>query len=307
MIKNVFYSILIVLVFCEPSFSQLSTTPAQITGLPMYYIPSFAGNLGRVRVASENFYKYSDYNKTFSTMVSVDGFVPKLSSGVGFFLGYDNYSNKPGTGYDYHSNYSSMGFIFAPKISIKGKYTLSPGLSLTGNNVHKYMGEHIAAVYDPKNFEPHYVDFSAKYVTQNKFTEKASLLFNTKKFYIGAAFNCSVKKLSLWNIILQTGATFQRTDESKFSFSPNVVWSQLYSREIYYYTTKRTLHQYSPTNVNLNFRYQKVLFGLNYYSFMVGFQHKNFRVMYNTNIKLTQNTITLRLLFSNKESKRSNF
>ena len=312
MIKNTIYCIALLLCFSAGTFAQQSYSPAQITGLPMHYIPSFAGNIGSLRLANETqSFNEKGYYKELTTFVSVDGFIPKLSSGLGAYIGYNDQRNKYSS-VKQQSKMVDLGLVFAPKISIKGKYTLSPAISVNANIYEYYSEAYSYPITSDWNL-PYdtLINVPAGYTSKYQMTEKLSLLFNSKKMYIGAAFNTQLENLTSWNILVQAGATFQRTDESKFSFSPSVIWQSLYSRSVleYYLNNKltRNEHRFVPSNVNLNFRYQKVLFGVGYYGFMAGFQHKNFRIQYSANGYLTRNTITLRLLLNTKNSNRINY
>ncbi len=293
-----------VLFFGTDSEAQVLYDPAQITGLPMHYIPSFAGNLGSLRIASESqlYHRGTAFNDFYS-VASIDGFMPKISSGLGGFVSFYD----PSAAY-YNLNYKStaIGLVIAPKISIKGKYTISPGLSVTTTYI-----ETKREPYEYYTVDPGYGTIFVPRVYKEKYrvSETVSLLVNTKKLYLGTAFNSELQNFSTWQLSIQAGATFQRTETSKFSFSPNILWivSNITDRnEQSSFSIGSINRQLLPFNANLNFRYRKVLFGIGP-GFMAGFQSKNFRFMYTTNQNLSSHSITLRVLFNHKDSQKINY
>jgi hypothetical protein len=123
---------------------------------------------------------------------------------------------------------------------------------------------------------------------------RIGLLFNTNKYYVSysiAVLNrdmFSVHNQQRTNLIttldtsysytssqrflsyLQAGYTFQRTPQSKFSFTPQVM-VQIDHNNPYY--------KLASVAFNLNFKYQQFIFGVNNQGWHVGWQTDKIRLM----------------------------
>lgn len=234
-----------------------------IGAVPVNYIPSFAGNANQSRISSYSTYQSIMSSKVFSQTLSYDDFLPKLSTGFGIKAEYQNFK----AGDFYSSSIMKAELIVAPKISIKGKYTISPGFALT---------------YAKQSFETD-TSVSSFFIgdtTISNFNYKASLLFNSKKFYAGYTWEISPLNLVLGyssgffhHHYIQAGYTYQRSEESKFAFTPQVLlkfhfWNDKVNRFL----------QLVPT-LNLNFRYEQFLGGIGNRHIMLGWQNDKLKVM----------------------------
>lgn len=115
---------------------------------------------------------------------------------------------------------------------------------------------------------------------------RAAILVNAPKWYVGYSIdlfthneirysstdfgvNFGRRFRSYW----QFGYTFQRSSESKFSFTPQLLFLTnipAYGDDFRYF---------GFTALNLNFRYQKVIWGLSNAGLHVGLQTKRLRLM----------------------------
>lgn len=245
--------------------------------LPMQYNPSFAGETGAGRLSTSSSYQiytlaptspdaHRDHN--FSTYSSYDQFIPGIGTGIGITTGYLGVR-----GLNAHLNAYYISAAIAPKISIKGKYTLSPSLDLS--------------------FLPYRTLFngSSNPSTTSQgvsLSSKAGLLFNSNKYYIGYSVVIFIRnKVSLpekttfyykdFLSYLQFGYTFQRSPESKFSFTPQFALSLSEKR-----------HPDDDVvgfdGINLNFKYTQYIGGFNNSGVHLGYQNEKMRLMVSKSI-----------------------
>jgi hypothetical protein len=238
--------------------------------LPMQYNGSFAGEAGSPRISTNAGFTSghslpAGYDPGgFQQHISFDQFVPALSTGFGVGV-YGTQTLK--------SPYGAWGFsaAVAPKISLKGKWTLSPSLDLSYDGVHD---------------------------EDQQWRSRAGLLVNTHNFYLGysvavfdqAALGAGVRQRFSWwltrySSCLQIGYTFQRSPDADFSFTPQLA----------FYTGYR---QYGPQGeynrfvanlfraFHLNFRYKRFLWGVNNTGVHVGWQSHRMRLTASNAISL---------------------
>jgi hypothetical protein len=151
-----------------------------------------------------------------------------------------------------------MTVAFAPKISLKGKYTISPSIDFTYG-----IGEY-------KSTFNTVTDVDSMYNINNYgINSRAGILFNTNKFYVGYTVNVlrrSIRNSQInpvnngpkgwFESYLQAGYTFQKNSDSKFSFTHQVVieiGKSDYDKRIFY----------GLAGYNFNFRYNRFIWGLN--------------------------------------------
>jgi hypothetical protein len=259
--------------------------------LPMEYNSSFAGQAGSPRLNTA--FKYSTRgsletsgHRSWNYAASYDQFIPAISSGISVTTirsattaNFSNNTHPPATynpGELTYLNNNMVSVAIAPKIPIKGKYTLSPALDL--------------------NY--HYVDFqNTPFISVDEATftksiwqSRASLLFNTDKYYIGLStyllnpplgpeYNTvNIHRFARNATHLQMGYVFRRSEESNFSFTPQVVLAYGLSRRFTMYPSAG--YNYFPISViNLNFMYKQVSWGVNNTGLHLGWQTNNFRIM----------------------------
>lgn len=250
--------------------------------LPMEYNGSFAGEAGDARLNLNSSYLSEHItgifkNRQFAGALSYDQFVPSLRSGVGVYAGFaegnaDLHTTTNGPIKELGMNTGFVGLSIAPKISIKGKHTLSPSISLL------------------------YREGTSKEDGVERFNTWAvgstiGLLWNTANYYIGFSFNGpsyvevngvrpAYNRLSNYHFYstLQAGYTFQRSPESHFSFTPQIVvsvtkpfWNETLNFQSF-------LWEYIP-GYNLNFRYKKFIWGVNNEGIHVGLQTEQLRLI----------------------------
>jgi hypothetical protein len=263
------------------AFGQ-QTTNLPLGALPMQYNGSFAGEAGSPRISSNfgfgngiGFRQGGYYRGSFQQQITYDQFVPGLSTGIGLGLQAAQQTSSSNT-----SNLRGFSLAVAPKISLNGKYTLSPSLSLE-----------YAAVHAPTRN----VLFNDTLIVLNAYNTKhwqsrAGLLFNTSKFYVGYsvdimdhfAYNYhkgqALRRLDRFSSYLQMGYTFQRSPESHFSITPQVAVYIGHGGFVYKNTYNRfgfNLFQ----GYNLTFRYKQYIWGFNNMGLQAGWQGRRLKVM----------------------------
>jgi hypothetical protein len=254
--------------------------------LPMQYNGSFAGETGSPRLNTLVGWSYNRYfAKNYRTYASYDQFIPALRSGVGLTAGYGRTmygGERFGRGYAGRGYGAYFSAAIAPKFSMGGKLTLSPSLDL--------------ALYSGGNTFTHpQIQLRQEY-RGSTIRSRVGLLLNTEKFYAGYSvhlvdrFNTysendtaslrTAGRTERFTSYWQFGYTFGRGTESKFSFTPQLVFTtgtRQYAR--------RRFVLFSPADFNLNFRYKKVIWGLNTTGVHVGWQTDKLRIMLSDNLQ----------------------
>ena len=252
--------------------------------LPMQFNGSFAGEAGVPRVSIIGSYYWHrapsvvEWNSYHSDL-SYDQFIPAIRSGVGLSVGGYKWESlwEPERQIEGESYYVALAV--APKISIKGKYTLSPSIIVRyddGNSTSKE--SQVAATFRSK-----------------RVTSQFGLLWNTPKYYIGYSFNgfshselegeslsngiktpvVNIKRPYRFNSLLQAGYTYQRSSESNFSITPQLVIRVIYPDR----GSGESLFRSYVEAYNLNFRYKKFIWGVNNAGVHVGLQTERLRLM----------------------------
>lgn len=177
-----------------------------------------------------------------------------------------------------------MSLSIAPKFSFKGKYTLSPAVEINAN-------------FKNTNYD----HFSQKLERVNSSVNpefRLGLAFNARKFYVGVAYHIDgtlgkdrggrdgvqgeifTSTSPRW--YLQMGYNFQRREDSKFSFSPQIICGGYK----FHHNYVQQDHSYIDIDMilNLTFRYKQIVWGISYevegLKAIVGWQKKNFRIAY---------------------------
>ena len=289
-----------------PFFSYGQQLRAPLGALPMQYNSSFAGEAGGPRISSSFTLQPKLPWRTghsYAWYTSYDQFIPALRSGIGVMVGRggmsssDNYyylSPDPLGRDDFKSNDYLFSVSIAPKISIRGKYTLSPSIDFTHGQ------EDFSRIRENEEAAPSNSSYSNYSNQLRHWQSRIGLLFNTNKYYIGysiAVLNrdiFSVQNQQRTNLItildtsysytrpqrvmsyLQAGYTFQRTPQSKFSFTPQVMVGIDHNSS---YPIKL-----ASVAFNLNFKYQQFIFGVNNQGWHVGWQTDKIRLMLTNSI-----------------------
>jgi type IX secretion system PorP/SprF family membrane protein len=239
----------------DPTFSQFST-------IPLYYNPAFAGSAEKPRLTAIARDQWQ--GRYMTGYLSYDQAVRALHGGIGLSV-LDDYSG--------HSrNEFYTGLSYAPKFTLSKKIGVSPGLTVgymhTTINM-QYLTAPNGSVYHDPGIVP----------KQDNFDLSAGLLINTKKFYAGFAANHFLpgdKHILPVKYVVQSGYTFQKSDESDFSASIGVIY--------------QVQNPFSYFQTNISFRYKWIMAGvgssgntrltgmLGYYSkrFIVGYSYEYF-------------------------------
>lgn len=285
MIKYIYIFILFMLSFYHNAYCQ--DPPIGI--LPMYYNPSFAGSVGNSRICFNGAYAYqsNDYGRSqnfydinftrYGFFSSFDRFYPGIKSGLGFSVErIDQKETFKGPNYEWQLDLvqSIVTAVFAPKLSIKGKYTLSPSIDLSFINQDILYNE----TYNSEN--------SIYDIDKNGITSRVGILFNARQYYIGYAvrlYNSELNEIGNYKYdfysILQLGYTFQKDEDSKISFTPQLALPIHSKANQWDQTTE--LPSY-----NLSFRYSSfILSALSQFEyiyptgFQVGWQNSGWRLL----------------------------
>ena len=250
--------------------------------LPMEYNPSFAGSVGNSRIVSNFIYKepYDGLNYSVSGLyefdLSYDNYFPALRSGIGIVTKVGSYDVDRYSGIDLKIWNTSTELAIAPKISINGKYTLSPSMSLKYNKFFTYHTE-------------------TWHRSSDNFYSKFGLLFNASHYYIGYAAEYHYGSSGL-TTALQFGYTFQKSIDSKFSFTPQFALPIIISPGIYVYWP----------SYNLSFRYGSFILGaISQFEytyptgFQLGWQNKGWRILLSNDFTDRYiSNLTLRYIFN---------
>lgn len=283
------------------SFQGVRNVPLGV--LPMQYNSSFAGESNGARFSSAMAYKndiaspFNQQAQMFGSHLSYDQFIPALRSGIGISLNRESewfnlkdQSNSRTTGG--RSNIGVEGEVYhyrlsaaiAPKISIKGKYSFSPSIDFT---FAKGKGE-------SQLFIENQAGESGNFNT-NRLQSRVGLLFNTDKYYLGISTyildysqmfssrdpqgESRISRSTEWLVTwVQAGYTFQRSAESKFSFTPQIAYRispTTFSGD--FQTNSHILDAF-----NFTFRYDKFIGGFNNTGVHLGFQNEKLRFLLGT-------------------------
>ena len=265
-----------------PAWGQIrETVPLGV--LPMQYIGSFAGEAGAPRLNLNGQYSYRKSfagfgpqgmnffrDQTYDFSMSYDQFIPAIRSGVGLTAAVSTRLSDANSFSYFHSRGDTryLALSVAPKISIKGKYTLSPSVDLI------YAG----SSYDTGD------SGGTSERRGEGFGSRIGVLWNTSKYYIGYSFS-GINSFRLdgekipyrFESALQVGYTFQKSADSHFSFTPQLA---LHLRHTY---TELSVYRSNVGRVlggfNLNFRYKKFIWGLNNTGIHLGIQNDRLRLM----------------------------
>jgi hypothetical protein len=248
-----------------------------VGALPTTYNPGFAGEAGAMRIASYSSLDYSRIVKldgkhwySSRTAISVDNFLAKIHSGIAITAGYQT------AGFFYTNQSGSLAI--SPKFSFKGKHTFAPFVDFS------FVHYQFRYPYFPSN--PYPTNYN-----KNSSGIRTGFLINSSRAYFGLSANIFdyvtattplIKErsrfLSEMSYHVQTGYTFQRTPEAKFSFTPQIVIS--YSRfnlEDQQSHVSRKYAAISLIDLSMMVRYKKLVTGFNCSGIVVGFQNSRLK------------------------------
>ncbi len=306
-------------VFCT---TEIYSQSSLIGTLPMQFNPAFAGGAGCPRIGTSSHVVIYNYKSPFSNFgtykynrqnfaFSYDNFIPKINSGIGIQGGYSRlaYNGWQTNNLDLTQDIF-LGLSIAPKFSFKGKYTLSPAVEIKANFKNTNY-EHFSQKWEPvkSSINPEF---------------RLGLAFNARKFYTGLSYHINgslgnerggriygvngnrfTSTSPIW--LVQLGYNFQKREDSKFSFSPQIVFARYnYQVEDIY---KNAITTRSDLYLNLIFRFKKVIWGTTYGGYegiklIVGWQNKNIKIAYLHGGGLTANyngEVSLRYIFNCKK------
>ncbi|GAL83220.1 hypothetical protein MYP_446 [Sporocytophaga myxococcoides] len=329
--KNIYFLFLMIVVvgMSEKTFAQ----SRWIGIMPMEFNPSFAGNTGGHRIVALGGYEHSGgrakqtspnssigFMKLNSPLASIsyDNFIPKIGSGIGFYMSSRKYSSGSREDENTYTSFDAFkaGLIISPKISIRGKYTIAPSIGLNYKKLrYDYQPSELLIDFDSLNYKPEHYKSDIFYLT-------AGLLFNTENFYIGYAhylptFNGARQKNSFYEEryishnkhnyyyldkqygIIQAGYKFQKSKDSKTSYLlQKMIWTN----------RKLDLITLFISNLSFVFKYRKVLLGISttdHFLAGVGFQTSKIKIFYSQNLDYINyqysGELSCRVLIPNKK------
>ena len=260
--------------------------------LPMEYNPSFAGSVGNTRLVTD--FRYSNSKNSLSgdglgLSFSVDKFIPKIHTGIGIVA--KGFTAIPINDKEDKYQYGDFSLIVAPKISIKGKYTISPSIDID------YLDINFPGNGYPFTENARFSGFSGNF----------GILFNAHNYYIGYALRI-FKSDDLKNIYsdnlysaIQIGYSFHK-DNSKLSFTPQLAIPIIGNQDI----------STSWPSYNLGFRYDKFIlspvsqFDYAYPTgFQLGWQNKGWRLLFSNEFAGGyNNNLTFRYIFNQDKKSR---
>ncbi|EMR03095.1 hypothetical protein [Cesiribacter andamanensis] len=248
--------------------------------MPTQYTGAFAGETGSPRLNLYTGYVWRHFPSRerinfYAFALSYDQFIPALRTGIGFSAHRragrieqlsDNQEGYYPSVLDLRDQYYALDI--APKFSIKGKYTLSPFITLN---------------YLKGSNKQNWLDYQLE-----GFGSRLGILWNTPKYYIGYSFNGidgyqapdGRKPQKHFTSYLQAGYTFQKSSDANFSVTPQLVLlitSPYHKYGVGVYA-KNKLDQYVEA-FNLNFRYKQFIWGVNNAGIHLGFQSERLRLM----------------------------
>jgi hypothetical protein len=181
----------------------------------------------------------------------------------------------------YRESLAGFSVAVAPKISLNGKYTLSPSLNL----------EYTAVQAPTSTVTINDTSLVRHGYTSKHWQSRAGLLFNTNKFYVGYSvdimndwdFNSDnglqrSRRLDGFNSYLQLGYTFQRSPESDFSITPQVAFYMGHENSGWNKTFDK-LGIYLFQGYNVTFRYKQFIWGVNNMGVHGGWQSRRLKLM----------------------------
>jgi hypothetical protein len=272
MINKIAFLFFLAVVFGSTVLQAQRMIPAG--ALPTRYNGGFAGEAGVPRVASFSYFTDTDYMifsdpplrsnwTSVGSLISVDHFLKKIRSGVAFTVGHERS--------DYFS-YTAASLAISPKFSFRGKYTFAPFVDLSFVR-ENFLWE---AGLTPAPYK------------RNDYILKTGFLINSEKAYVGISAEVfdfttttysdnKIRFLSEIKYVLQAGYTFQRKPDSKFSFTPQILFTyQRYNTGLY--SGLEDWYDDTALDINLSFRYKKFITGLNNTGIMFGFQNDRFKL-----------------------------
>jgi hypothetical protein len=283
-------------------FSYGQALEAPLGALPMQYNSSFAGEAGGPRFSSsftlQPRFKLGT-GHSYELYTAYDQFIPAIRSGIGVMVGRGGTLSSSSYSYANQLNKNSvkgndylLSVSVAPKFSIQGKYTLSPSIDFTHMQGNTLV---INETEGPSFANSSYSNFQSQY-----WQSRIGLLFNTNKYYIGYSIavlsrgmlvvddqqktnstttldtSNSYRSSARFLSYLQAGYSFQRTSQSKFSFTPQVM-VRIGNNSSFPY--RLGTYRLELVDINLNFKYQQFIFGVNNQGVHVGWQTDKIRLM----------------------------
>lgn len=283
--------------------TKVNAQDAGVGTLPMMYNGGFAGEAGVPRLAGFSSFRRSVFvergtlsaerGKDYGTFLSYDSFLKKIHSGVGITVGH-YYSDN-----NYDLKNTSMALAISPKFSYNGKFTVAPFADFTfiHSTVSDYPEVPVSPPYGFKstnyrgvaragfliNSDHAYIGFSME-VWQFKGAEERTFRFNPPQGVFVQPFNA----------YFQAGYTFQRNPESKFSFTPQLVFG---------FHRNNGERDNRIRDVSLCFRYQKLIWGISRNGLMVGYQDKALKLQASY---IPNNSATIALRYTFRKTKTEN-
>ena len=251
----------------------------QISNASILYHPSFAGSKNGLRIGLGSSYRGPERNNDKNYFVSIDAPIKKISGAFGISSSYSNcdWTVKKFNDYSLNLTYAQ---IFTIRNNERAEIiSIRPALSLNYyKNDLKY-----------RPFDDYDLDYQPIEINTEVLRLTPSILITGKKYFVGAKYKSSllsgcrdfidnkfkIGEYYYFNVI--GGYTFQRKPESKFSFTPIIAF------QFDKYFTERNKDSFISyisvlDDINLTFKYGKLLTGFNLYCLLLGYQSDKLRV-----------------------------
>ncbi|HYC84972.1 MAG TPA: hypothetical protein VEB86_07110 [Chryseosolibacter sp.] len=262
------------LITCTHAQSFYGTRPqAPLGALPFLYNGGFAGEAGGPRISSYSFLKHTQFSDSWpgdenlfntGTYIGADHFFKKMRSGVGVLVGQQ--------GNDFTYRNTNLSATISPKFSHRDQFTFAPFATLDFARLQ--------LLPDGYFFK------SGHDISQ--YTASAGFLINSQRGYIGLSveavrwFGGSSTTVAADQLQhhLQAGYTFQKTPQSNFSFTPQLLVSfqHLEFPNQPPSQTVTTRNRIALADLNLVCRYKKFIGGINLDGVMLGYQNARFKL-----------------------------
>lgn len=282
-----------------------STTYSQV--LPVSLIPtenngSFAGMSDQSRLIINNSHNSANISRP-SFFASYDSFLKLLSTGVGIsihnydystnYVSFDNlidesdpdqtdnfFNNTINYQHNYRETVASLSV--APKLSLKGKYTISPSLKFTYGQGNVRLIRDDVQVYN-RNLENVNVVAGIAVNTYRSYIGYSIMVYGQDKIDFSKRYiSNNPPIIGKYYSVLEGGHTFFRKNESRFTFTPQLAVF------IYNFEGDETV-SIRKIKANARFKYSNILYGhsaglingSSYVAAHIGWQNDNFRIILN--------------------------
>ncbi len=257
--KVLFVALILFTVSAQGQYVQFNKTS-------LYNNPAFAGSAGLARLSTAH--SILESNGTSSHFMAYDQFIPELYGGVGVYLNRSNMTSI----WKARKN-TSFSMMYSPKFTYnENRLTIAPAIGISGHA--KYFNYNLIGTSDDN-------EDTSRIERKFEAALNTGILINTKKTFIGVTWSdVGRTRLGLsgrhgpqFFTQFQFGKTFEKNKKG-ISFTPVALLN---------INKKSTSGVQYDWIANFNFRYKKLLWGVNAnkgftFGGMLGYQSKNYRV-----------------------------